>query len=380
MTARRIVMALAAPVSAFTFSVLISSAVLIAVGTNPIDAWAEMLSFGMRLETLVETSNRATPLYLAGIAVAVGFRMNLFNIGVEGQYTIAALLAASAGAAVSLPAPLHILMIIIVAMFVGSLFSGVAGYLKVTRGVHEVISTIMLNAIAWAMVGYLMRTWLADPNDTTLNLKTREIAESGRFPNLNGLLQTFTRDIKGGRELGGFIIVAAVVGVIFHLYLTRTRSGYDLRITGLNPFAAEASGVNPKATVIRAMLLSGAVAGLIGLPEILGDDFKYDLSFTKGLGFAGIAVALIGRNHPAGIAIGALLFGWLDSAAPILDVRGDAPREIVSILQGVVVLSAVVAYEVVSRVRQAQEARDTAIATSGPLPASDDQANAEVDR
>ena len=143
MTARRIVMALAAPVSAFTFSVLISSAVLIAVGTNPIDAWAEMLSFGMRLETLVETSNRATPLYLAGIAVAVGFRMNLFNIGVEGQYTIAALLAASAGAAVSLPAPLHILMIIIVAMFVGSLFSGVAGYLKVTRGVHEVISTIM---------------------------------------------------------------------------------------------------------------------------------------------------------------------------------------------------------------------------------------------
>ncbi|MBC8194315.1 MAG: ABC transporter permease [Acidimicrobiia bacterium] len=380
MTARRVVMALAAPVSAFAFSVLISSAVLVAVGTNPIDAWAEMLSFGMRLETLVETSNRATPLYLAGIAVAIGFRMNLFNIGVEGQYTIAALLAASAGAAMTLPAPLHILVIIIVAMLVGSLFSGVAGYLKVTRGVHEVISTIMLNAIAWAMVGYLMRTWLADPNDTTLNLKTREIAESGRFPNLNGLLQTFTRDIKGGRELGGFIIVAAVVGIVFHLYLTRTRSGYDLRITGLNPFAAEASGVDPKATVIRAMLLSGAVAGLIGLPEILGDDFKYDLSFTKGLGFAGIAVALIGRNHPAGIAVGALLFGWLDSAAPILDVRGDAPREIVSILQGVVVLSAVVAYEVVSRVRQAQEARDTAIATAVPQPAGDDRADAGVDQ
>ncbi len=378
MTGRRILMALAAPVSAFTFSVLISSAVLIAVGTNPIDAWAEMLSFGMRLETLVETSNRATPLYLAGIAVAIGFRMNLFNIGVEGQYTIAALLAASAGAAVSLPAPLHILFIIIVAMIVGSLFSGVAGYLKVTRGVHEVISTIMLNAIAWAMVGYLMRTWLADPNDTTLNLKTREIAESGRFPNLNGILQTFTRDIKGGRELGGFIIIAVIAGIVFHLYLTRTRSGYDLRITGLNPFAAEASGVDPKATVVRAMLLSGAVAGLIGLPEILGDDFKYDLSFTKGLGFAGIAVALIGRNHPAGIAVGALLFGWLDSAAPILDVRGDAPREIVSILQGVVVLSAVVAYEVASRARQTQEARDTAIATATPTDTGSDKPEGEV--
>ena len=111
------------------------------------------------------------------------------------------------------------------------------------------------------------------------------------------------------------------------------------------------------------MLLSGAVAGLVGMPEILGDDFKFDLSFTKGLGFAGIAVALIGRNHPAGIAVGALLFGWLDSAAPILDVRGDAPREIVSILQGVVVLSAVVSYEVVNRVRRSQEARDAAAAT-----------------
>ncbi len=356
-------MALAAPVSAFAFSVVISSAVLIAVGTSPVDAWAEMLSYGTRLETLIETSNRATPLYLAGIAVAVGFRMNLFNIGVEGQYTIAALLAASVGAAVALPAPLHVAVVMAVAVVVGAGFSGVAGYLKVSRGVHEVISTIMLNAIALSMVGYLLRTWLADPEDTTLNLKTREIPASGRFPNLNNLLEGFTRDIKGGRELGGFLLVAIVVGILFHLYLTRTRSGYDLRITGLNPFAAEASGVDPKATVVKAMLISGAVAGLIGLPEILGDDFKYDLSFTKGLGFAGIAVALIGRNNPAGIAVGALLFGWLDSAAPILDVRGDAPREIVSILQGVVVLSAVVAYEVVSRIRRAQEARDAAAAT-----------------
>jgi simple sugar transport system permease protein len=121
--------------------------------------------------------------------------------------------------------------------------------------------------------------------------------------------------------------------------------------------------VDPKATVMRTMLLSGAVAGLIGLPEVLGDSYKYDLAFTRGLGFTGIAVALVGRNHPAGVAIGALLFGWLDSAAPILDVVGDTPREIVSILQGVVVLSAVVSYEVVNRVRRSQEARDAAAAT-----------------
>ena len=371
MTLRRITLALAAPVCAFVFSVVLSSLVLVAVGTNPIEAWLEMLSYGSRLETLVQTGNRATQLYLAGIAVAIGFRMNLFNIGVEGQYVRAAMLAAAAGGAVDLPPILHVALIMVVAMAVGSSFAGVAGYLKVSRGVHEVISTIMLNAVALGLTGFLLRSWLLDNSDTTLNMGTPEIPPSGRFPNLNGVVEGLSREITRGRELWGFLLVAILVGVLFHLFLSRTRAGYDLRITGLNPFAAEASGVHPSSTVVRAMLLSGAVAGLIGLPEILGDAHKYDLNFTQGLGFAGIAVALIGRNHAVGVGIAAILFGWLDSAAPILDVVGDTPREIVSILQGVVVLSAVVAFEVVSRIRRAAEARDAAEATHPTIAATD---------
>lgn len=371
MTLRRITLALAAPVCAFVFSVVLSSLVLVAVGTNPIEAWLEMLSYGSRLETLVQTGNRATQLYLAGIAVAIGFRMNLFNIGVEGQYVLAALLAAAVGGAVDLPPILHVALIMVVAMAVGSSFAGVAGYLKVSRGVHEVISTIMLNAVALGLTGFLLRSWLLDDSDTTLNMGTPEIPPSGRFPNLNGVVEGLSREITRGRELWGFLLVAILVGVLFHLFLSRTRAGYDLRITGLNPFAAEASGVHPSSTVVRAMLLSGAVAGLIGLPEILGDAHKYDLNFTQGLGFAGIAVALIGRNHAVGVGIAAILFGWLDSAAPILDVVGDTPREIVSILQGVVVLSAVVAFEVVSRIRRAAEARDAAEATHPTIAATD---------
>ena len=371
MTLRRITLALAAPVCAFVFSVVLSSLVLVAVGTNPIEAWLEMLSYGSRLETLVQTGNRATQLYLAGIAVAIGFRMNLFNIGVEGQYVLAAMLAAAAGGAVDLPPILHVALIMVVAMAVGSSFAGVAGYLKVSRGVHEVISTIMLNAVALGLTGFLLRSWLLDNSDTTLNMGTPEIPPSGRFPNLNGVVEGLSREITRGRELWGFLLVAILVGVLFHLFLSRTRAGYDLRITGLNPFAAEASGVHPSSTVVRAMLLSGAVAGLIGLPEILGDAHKYDLNFTQGLGFAGIAVALIGRNHAVGVGIAAILFGWLDSAAPILDVVGDTPREIVSILQGVVVLSAVVAFEVVSRIRRAAEARDAAEATHPAIAATD---------
>ena len=371
MTLRRITLALAAPVCAFAFSITLSSLVLLAVGTNPIEAWLEMISYGSRLETLIETGNRATQLYLAGIAVAIGFRMNLFNIGVEGQYVLAALLAAAVGGAVDLPPILHVALIMVVAMAVGSSFAGVAGYLKVSRGVHEVISTIMLNAVALGLTGFLLRSWLLDDADTTLNMGTPEIPPSGRFPNLNGVVEGLSREITRGRELWGFLLVAILVGVLFHLFLSRTRAGYDLRITGLNPFAAEASGVHPSSTVVRAMLLSGAVAGLIGLPEILGDAHKYDLSFTQGLGFAGIAVALIGRNHALGVGIAAILFGWLDSAAPILDVVGDTPREIVSILQGVVVLSAVVAFEVVSRIRRAAEARDAAEATHPTIAATD---------
>ena len=371
MTLRRITLALAAPVCAFAFSITLSSLVLLAVGTNPIEAWLEMISYGSRLETLIETGNRATQLYLAGIAVAIGFRMNLFNIGVEGQYVLAAMLAAAAGGAVDLPPILHVALIMVVAMAVGSSFAGVAGYLKVSRGVHEVISTIMLNALALGLTGFLLRSWLLDNSDTTLNMGTPEIPPSGRFPNLNGVVEGLSREITRGRELWGFLLVAILVGVLFHLFLSRTRAGYDLRITGLNPFAAEASGVHPSSTVVRAMLLSGAVAGLIGLPEILGDAHKYDLSFTQGLGFAGIAVALIGRNHALGVGIAAILFGWLDSAAPILDVVGDTPREIVSILQGVVVLSAVVAFEVVSRIRRAAEARDAAEATQPTIAATD---------
>ena len=371
MTLRRIALALAAPVCAFAISIALSSLVLLAVGTSPLEAWLEMLSYGSRLETLVETGNRATQLYLAGIAVAIGFRMNLFNIGVEGQYVLAAMLAAAAGGAVDLPPILHVTLIMVVAMAVGSSFAGVAGYLKVSRGVHEVISTIMLNAVALGLTGFLLRSWLLDEADTTLNMMTPEIPPSGRFPNLNGVVEGLSREITRGRELWGFLLVAILVGVLFHLFLSRTRAGYDLRITGLNPFAAEASGVHPSSTVVRAMLLSGAVAGLIGLPEILGDAHKYDLNFTQGLGFAGIAVALIGRNHAVGVGIAALLFGWLDSAAPILDVVGDTPREIVSILQGVVVLSAVVAFEVVSRIRRATEARDAAEATLPTVAATD---------
>ena len=364
---KRIMYVLAAPLVAVGVALVISSIVLLFAGANPISAYQNIWEFGTRLETLIETLNRATPLYLSGIAVAIGFRMNLFNIGVEGQYILAAIIAAKVGAEINLPPVLHVTVIILVAMIVGAFWSGLAGFLKVTRNVHEVISTIMLNAIAVAgVVSYLLSIW--DVPDESLDTALPTIPESGWMPSLNSFVEIFTRDIKRV-ELWGFILVAAAVGVVYHVVINRTRIGFDLRASGENATAAEVSGTDPKRMILTAMVLGGAVAGLVGLPELLGSSHAYNLRFTQQLGFAGIAVALLGRNHAVGVAIGAFVFGWLDRASGVLEVRGDAPREIVAIMQGVIILAAVVAYAVVERRRRAEEAAAAAAATAAALAA-----------
>jgi simple sugar transport system permease protein len=359
---KKLLYVLAAPLVAVGVALVISSVVLVLAGANPFSAYSNMWEFGSRLETLIETLNRATPLYLSGIAVALGFRMNLFNIGVEGQYVLAAIIAAKVGAEIDLPPVLHVTVILLTAMTVGAIWSGLAGFLKVTRNVHEVVSTIMLNAIAVAgLVSYLLSVW--DIPDESLDTALPAIPESGWMPSLNGFVEIFTRDIKRV-DLWGFILVAVAVGVAYHVLINRTRIGFDLRASGENAPAAEASGTDPKRMILTAMILGGAVAGLVGLPELLGSSHAYNLRFTQQLGFAGIAVALLGRNSAIGIAIAAFVFGWLDRASGVLEVRGDAPREIVAIMQGVIILAAVIAYAVVEHRRRAQEASDAAAATA----------------
>lgn len=361
MKLRRFLLSLLAPVAALVFSFLVAGIALRAVGIDPLFAFREMAGFAASVPSLISILNRAVPLFVSALAVALGFKMGLFNIGVEGQYLLAALIAAQLGALVVLPPPLHVLFILVVAMAVGSLWAGVAGVLKVRRGVHEVIATIMLNFIAIGLIAWMFTNYFrTDPQ--ALNLSTGLIPPSGRLPSLNPLVQAMGFEVRAGADLQAFLLIAVLLGIAYYVVIWRTRFGYDLRATGINPMAARMSGVDANAMVIKTMFISGALAGLVGMSPLLGFFHQYVQDFPIGLGFAGIAVALLGRNHPVGIGLGALLFGLMDRSALILDLRG-IPREIVIIIQGVVVLAVVVAYEVVTRIVHQQEVRAAARAT-----------------
>ena len=369
---RRVGQGLLGPVMAVVVALIISAVVIALIGEDPMAAARVMVDLGdspsQQTQSMVVILNRAVPLFLAGLAVSVAFRMGLFNIGVEGQYRMATILGAAAGAAIALPGPLHILLIVVVAMVVGALWAGIVAVLKVTRGVSEVISSIMLNFIALGLASFLLSGPLRGSPEGAQIITTTPLPESAWFPGLNGLF-TGLGLAEPRTELYGFLLVAIVVGVVIAVLLKRTRFGFDLRATGLSPSAASASGVDARAMVIKTMLISGAVAGLIGLPDLLGDSHHYGTEFTANLGFLGIAVALLGRNSPGGIALAALLFAFLDRAALPLQFA-DIPSSVVTIIQGTIVLSVDIANEVARRLtlRSAERAGARAAPPGGGAP------------
>jgi simple sugar transport system permease protein len=219
--------------------------------------------------------------------------------------------------------------------------------LKVTRGVSEVISTIMLNAIAGSIVAYLLNPKrLAVSAEGSSNIGTRPLPTSAR-------VRGFGFISGSDNKVFGLILLAIAVGFGYSVLLNRTRFGFDLRATGLSPSAAVASGVDVRRMVVTTMVISGAVAGLVGMPQLLGASYTYSLDFPAGIGFTGIAIALLGRNHPIGIAFGAFLWAFLEESSQILDLLSVSP-EIVRIIQGTVVLTVVVVYELVRRFSLAQ--------------------------
>lgn len=336
----RVLLAVAGPVMALVAAILLTSVVLLASGKNPIEPYNLMLQQIGYSDVQVLIINQASMYYIAALAVALGFRMNLFNIGVDGQYRLGAVMTAVVGAHVGLPAVLQVPLLLLVAILTGAFWAGIAGLLKVTRGVSEVVATIMLNAIATSLILYLTQTntWGVQVGN---NMTTGIMKKSGWIPGID-----LGSDVG---EIYGLVFLAAIIGVLYWLVLNRTRFGFDLRATGESESAAAASGVDAKRMTLTAMLISGGVAGLAGLPLLLGDSHTYSLTFPEGLGFTAIGIALLGRNNPGGIALAALLWAFLDKASPALDYATPVAyqKEIATIMQGLIVFAVVISYEVV---------------------------------
>jgi simple sugar transport system permease protein len=352
----RTLITLAGSVSAVLIAFAISGVLLAITGKNPFVAYSKMFEVGTRPDKIFETLTRATPFIIAAVAVAIGFKMNLFNIGVEGQFLFGMFWAAVAGAYVSLPAPLHVLFCLVVGVVAGASWAGIAAWLKVKRGVNEVISTIMLNALALQVLDWLFNEYFRfDDGTGTLDVRTKKLPESAWTPDL----------VKG--DLNSFIIISLLVAAGFWALVFKTRFGFRLRASGYNAIAAQTAGISANRMIVVAMLISGGVAGLAGLPYLLGDGHSYGTTRPSGYGFTGIAVALLGRNHPAGMVVAAVLYGFLDAVGGPLQLEG-IPSSIVRVIQGITLLSVVIVNEAVGRwySRRTTERAAAQLAASAP--------------
>ena len=348
MTKNKIFWGTVAPLAAILSSLVFVYIILSLRGVDPIEMFKLMVSYGFDPRNLVSEVNQTVAYYMAGVAAAIGFKMLLFNIGIDGQYRMGAFFGAVVGAAVSLPPVLHVLLIIITSMLAGGLWAAIAGYLKVKRGVSEVISNIMLNFIAAAIIAFLLgEKLLGILPEGSQNVQTRPIPASGQMPTI--------KIFEG--EVYSFLFVAIFVGIAYWVMLNKTVFGFNLKATGLSFRAARSSGVNAPGMIFITTILSGAIAGLVGIGTLLSDTHSYSMAFPAGFAFTGLSLAILGRNHPVGIFFAAFLWSFLERAGQVLEFEG-IPPEIVIVMQGTIVLSIVIAYEVVARInlRQQQKA------------------------
>ncbi|MEH6848444.1 ABC transporter permease [Bacillus pseudomycoides] len=311
------------PVLSVIFGLLVGAIVMITSGYDPIVGYAALWD-GMvgNPRAIGETLRTMIPLVLAGLSVAFAFRTGLFNIGVEGQLLVGWLAAVWFGYAVSLPAFLHVPLSILFAALVGGLWGFIPGYLKGKFKVNEVIVTIMMNYIALYVTYYIIRNFLHEANEKSYDIKASA-----------SLSSSWLASLTDGSRLHWGIVVAIVVALIMWFLLDRTTLGYELKSVGFNQHASKYAGMKVSRNVVLSMTIAGAFAGIGGAMEGLGtfESMTAMSSFT-GIGFDGIAVALLGANNAFGILLSALLFGGLKSAAPQMNFEANVPSELINVI------------------------------------------------
>jgi simple sugar transport system permease protein len=277
------------------------------------------------INPIFESLVSSTPFIFAGLAVALGFRAGLFNIGVEGQLFVGAIFAAYVGYAVTgLPAIIHIPLALGAGALGGALWGFIPGWLKAKTGGHEVINTIMMNYIAFRLSDWLLSGPMKRPD--SFNPVSPTIQNSAILPRL------FDTPIRF--HIGFFI--ALFVAWLVYWFLFKTKWGFSLRTVGANPHAARYAGMSVLSGIIIAMVLSGSLAGLAGANEVLGVNYNLAMAFSSGYGFDSIALALLGKSHPLGVVLAALLFGTLRNGAVRMQLSAGIPIDIISVLQALI--------------------------------------------
>ncbi len=285
----------------------------------------ESLAIRRAFNPFLESLVASTPYIFAGLAVALGFRSGLFNIGAEGQIFVGAITSVFVGYSVTgLPAILHIPLALLAGALGGALWGFIPGWLKAKTGGHEVINTIMMNYIAFRLSDWLLTGPMKRPD--SFNPVSPTIQESAMLPRF------FEQPIRF--HLGFF--VALGVAWLVYWFLFRTRWGFELRMVGANPRAGRYAGMNITRVIVLAMALSGALAGLAGANEVLGMNHNLAMAFSSGYGFDSIALALLGKSHPLGVVLAALLFGTLRNGATRMQVMAGIPIDIIAILQAMI--------------------------------------------
>lgn len=334
------------PLAAVFLAFVVGAIIVLLIKDNPIETYRILLanSFGS-VKDIGWTLFYATPLIFTGLAVAVAFRCGLFNIGAEGQLYVASFATAWVGIKfggtvvdkvdwswTSLPAILLVPLCIVTAIIAGGIWGAIPGILRAKFGSSEVINTIMLNFIGIALVSYFTQYHFKNPGPI---LETAPIGQAAFIPQLHEYFSFIPKDVP----LNFAFLIAVLMCVVVYVFLWKTKWGYELRAVGQNASAAEYGGISPQKQIITAMTFSGALAGMVAINEVLGFRHNYYDGFSAELGFLGIAVALLGRNHPLGVFIAAIFFAILMRGEIFVDAfTRYVSKDIGLILQAIAIL------------------------------------------
>ena len=331
----KLLRALLFPVVAVLAAFLVGGLFVLAIGDSPVETYRLLIGSALGWpDGIGYTLFLATPLIFTGLAVAVAFQAGLLNIGAEGQLYVGAFAAAWVGITLArLPAVVLVPLCMMAAMAAGAIWAAIPGVLKARFGSHEVINTIMMNFIAVALLSYFTQYHYRTPGDPIM--ETTTIGANAHIPRLGRFLPGFPERIP----LNAAFLLALAACALVYVFLWHTKWGYELRATGSNPSAAEYGGIAIRRQIVIAMAISGGLAGCVGINEVLGYRHLYYDGFSDNYGFTGIAVALLGRNHPVGVLLAALLFAVLSrGGVPVDAFTQHVTKDIVQILQATIIL------------------------------------------